>query len=500
MSTTRPPIIVIMGHVDHGKSTLLDYIRNTNIVAKEAGGITQHISGYEVEHAGKKITFIDTPGHAAFSGMRARGAKVADIAVLVVSAEDGVKTQTIEAHKSIVAAGIPFVVAINKIDKPNANVERTKQTLAENNIYLEGWGGDTSFTPISAKTGDGVNDLLDLLLLTADVADLKGDHSAPAKGVIVESKMDPKKGATATVIITDGTIKKGEYVVVAGAWAPLRMIESFVGKSVDSATFSSPVRITGWNEVPSVGTEIHIVATKREAETLATELKNAPVKTDKNAKTAKKEIVDNRAVTLPLIVRADVAGSLEAIEHELAKIHHDRVKIRLISKGVGSISENDIKLAAGGTQEGAQPVVIAFTVKTDNQAASLALQKKVTVHSFDIIYKLTEFVEALVAERAPHIDVKTELGRVKILRTFSVQKDKQVIGGRVETGKIVSGAKFYILRRDHEIGEGSFIGLQQMKVESKEVAEGLDCGIQAQSKVEIAERDVLVCYIMERKQ
>lgn len=507
-STSRPPIIVIMGHVDHGKSTLLDYIRSTNIVAKEAGGITQHISSYEVEHDNKKITFIDTPGHAAFTGMRARGAKVADIAVLVVSAEDGVKPQTIEAHKSIVAAGIPFVVAINKVDKPNANVEKTKQSLAEANIYLEGWGGDISFAPISAKTGEGVNDLLDLLLLTADVADLKGDHNGVAKGFVIESRMDAKRGATATVIITDGTIKKGEFMVVAGAWAPLRMIENFMGKAIDSATFSSPVRITGWNEVPSVGAEIHIVSNKREAEELALELKNTPVKTEKTTKSGKgtkeaketvREVIDKRAVTLPLIIRTDVAGSLEAIEHELAKIHHDRVKIRIISKGVGNVSENDVKYAAGGTQEGAEPVIIAFTTKIDPQAASLALQRKVTIHSFDIIYKLTEFIDQLVDERAPHIDVKTELGRVKILRTFSTQKDRQVIGGKVESGKITADGRFYILRRDHEIGEGHFLGLQQMKVESKEVTEGNECGIQAQSKIEIAERDVLVCFVMERK-
>ncbi|HXK37573.1 MAG TPA: translation initiation factor IF-2 [Candidatus Paceibacterota bacterium] len=490
----RPPIIVIMGHVDHGKSTLLDYIRNTNIVATEAGGITQHISAYEVDHKTptgeiKRITFLDTPGHQAFTGMRARGAKVADIAVLVVSAEDGVKAQTIEAYKAIKEAGIPFVVAINKIDKPNANIEKTKQTLAEADILVEGYGGDISFAPISAKSGTGVDALLDLLLLTAELEGLTGEYDAPLEAVVIESRMDPKKGATATLIILNGTIKKGGFAVCEGSYVPLRVIENYLGKPIDSATFSSPIRITGWSSVPKVGATVTMVMTKKEAEAAAT-LPVAP---------AGKTFTANRnkdTVVIPLIIRTDVAGTLEAIEGELAKFSHERVQLRIISKGVGNISENDAKLAVGA--EGA--VIIAFGVKTDPLAAELILRNNVPAHDFNIIYKLTEFIDGLIKERAPHVEVKTKLGELKVLRFFSEQKDKQVLGGRVESGKITRDARFTIMRRGVEIGEGRVLELQQSKMKSPEVLEGNDCGLMVEARMTIAERDILVPFIIERKQ
>lgn len=490
----RPPIIVIMGHVDHGKSTLLDYIRNTNIVATEAGGITQHISAYEVDHKTaegevKRITFLDTPGHQAFTGMRARGARVADIAVLVVSAEDGVKAQTIEAYKAIKEAGVPFVVAINKIDKPNANIERTKQSLAEADILVEGYGGDISFVPLSAKSGEGVPALLDLLLLTAELEALEGDHDAPLDGVIIESRMDPKKGATATIVITNGTAKKGAFMACEGAFAPLRTIENFLGKPVDSATFSSPVRITGWSSVPKVGAKVTALTTKKEAESFSES--SVPTSVVANHKP-----LATNTVVIPIIIRADVAGTLEAIEGELAKIHHERVVLRIISKGVGNITENDMKLAVGAT--GA--VVIAFGVKHDALAQDLATRNNIAINDFNIIYKLTEFMDDLIKERAPHIEVKTSLGELKVLRFFSQQKDKQVLGGRVELGKIIKDAKFTIMRRGVEIGEGKVLELQQQKLKALEVTEGLDCGLMVEARMTIAERDVLVPFIIERKQ
>lgn len=490
----RPPIIVIMGHVDHGKSTLLDYIRKTNIVATEAGGITQHISAYEVEHkneAGesKRITFLDTPGHQAFTGMRARGAKVADIAVLVVSAEDGVKAQTIEAYKAIKSSGIPFVVAINKIDKPNANIERTKQSLAEADILVEGYGGDISFVPLSAVTGDGVSDLLDLLLLTAELENLEGDSAAPVEGVIIESRMDPKKGAVATIVITNGTLKKEGFVVCEGSFAPLRSIDNFMGKPIDSATFSSPIRITGWTTVPKVGASISVVKTKKEAEA-ASEKPIAP-STGKIAKP-----LNANTVIVPIILRADVAGTLEAIESELSKIKHDRVVLRIISKGVGSITENDLKLAIGAENA----IVIGFGVKHDSMADDLASRNNIKIHDFTIIYKLTEFMDEIIHERAPHIEVKTQIGEVKVLRFFSQQKDKQVIGCRVESGKILKDSRFTIVRRGTEIGEGRVTELQQQKLKADEVTEGLDCGVMIESKFTVAERDSLIPYIIEKKQ
>jgi translation initiation factor IF-2 len=490
----RSPIIVIMGHVDHGKSTLLDYIRHTNIVATEAGGITQHISAYEVEHktgdgGTRRITFLDTPGHQAFTGMRARGAKVADIAVLVVSAEDGVKAQTIEAYQAIKEAQIPFIVAINKIDKPNANPERTKQSLAEADIFVEGYGGNISFVLLSAKTGDGVDSLLDLLLLTAELEGLTGDTESPLDGVIIESRMDPKKGATATLVITNGIIKKGQFIVCDGAYAPLRVIENFQGKQVDSASFSSPVRITGWTSVPKIGARVTTVDSKKEAECFIDS--TSPLCT-----TAHQQSDDNRCVIVPIIIRADVAGTLEAIEGELMKITHPRVMLRIIAKGVGAVTENDVKLAIGSENS----IILAFNVKHDALAQDLATRNAVGLYDFDIIYKLTEFMSDLVSDRAPHIEVKTALGELRVLRFFSQQKEKQVLGGHVESGKILKDARFTILRKGIEIGEGKIIELQQQKLKSPEVTEGNDCGLMVESRFTIAERDVLVPFIIEKKQ
>lgn len=494
-TSSRPPIVVIMGHVDHGKSTLLDYIRKTNIVAGEAGGITQHISAYEVSHKdahGKdaRITFLDTPGHGAFKGMRARGAKIADIAILVVSAEDGVKEQTLEAYKAIKEAEVPFIVAINKIDKPNANLETTKLSLAEAGIYVEGYGGDISWVGISAKVGTGVSDLLDTVLLVAELAELKGDAKKSAEGVIIESNMDPKIGTTATIIITDGTLKKGSFVVAEDSMTPVRMMTDFAGKPITEATFSSPIRITGWSSVPNVGAVVRTYEKKKDAEDAVTKVKRAPqVSTPYERK-------EEGVVVVPLIIKTDVAGTLEAIEHELSKLKHDRVRLKLIQKGVGKVSETDIKQALGSTTA----LVVAFHTKADAPAVDLAARTGVTINYFDIIYKLTEWVEEIIAERAPHIEVVEEIGQLTVLRFFSQQKEKQVIGGKVKSGKILNNSHFKIMRREVEIGEGKVVELQQQKIKCPEVLEGAECGMMVESKFTIAERDILVPYAVVRKQ
>jgi len=490
----RPPIVVIMGHIDHGKSTLLDYIRKTNIVAGEAGGITQHISAYEVTHkdakgAEKHITFLDTPGHEAFKGMRARGARVADIAVLVVSAEDGVKAQTLEAHKSIIDAKIPYIIAINKIDKPNANIDRTKQTLAEAGIYVEGYGGEIPWVAISAKAGTGVHELLDMMLLVAELAELKGDPSKPAEGVIIESHMDAKRGVTATLVITDGTLSRGMFALAEDALVPVRMMENFTGKPIDSAMFSSPIRLTGWNEIPEVGAVVTAYAKKKDAEEAQANAKAHPI-------TPQEEAAPEGVVIMPIILKTDVAGTLEAIEHELEKLTHERVRIKIIQRGVGALSENDIKVALGATE----PILVGFHTKTDALAADLASRNDITIHNFDIIYKLTEWLAEEMLRRAPHVEVVEELGELRVIRFFSQQKDRQVIGGRVTKGKIVNGAKFKIMRRDALIGEGKIIELQAQKIKTSEVSEGSECGLQVESKFTIAERDVLVPYILTQKQ
>ena len=489
----RPPIVVIMGHIDHGKSTLLDYIRKSNIVSTEAGGITQHLSAYEVVHKVKKedkrITFLDTPGHEAFKGMRSRGAHVADIAILVVSAEDGVKAQTLEAYRSIKEAAIPFIVAINKIDKPNANIETTKLSLAEAEIYVEGYGGEIPWVGISAKVGTGVSDLLDTVLLVAELAELKGDPSLPAEGIIIESHMDPKVGSTATLVITNGTLNKGGFIVAEDSMAPLRVISNFAGATIESATFSSPIRITGWSAMPPVGAKITTFAKKKDAEEQVIKAKKAPPVFTRDTK-------EEGIVIIPVILKTDVSGTLEALEHEFSKLTHERVKIKIIQKGVGAIGESDVKVAFGA----AGSLLVAFNTKPDTPATDLAARLEVPVYQFDIIYKLTEWLADIIKERAPHIEVVETTGEVRVLRFFSQQKERQVIGGRVQVGKVANGARFKIMRRDAEIGEGKVTELQQQKIKSPEVLEGAECGMMVESKITIAERDVLIPFVTVRKQ
>ena len=486
-----------MGHIDHGKSTLLDYIRKSNIVDKESGGITQHMSAYEVLHKDANgvehpITFLDTPGHAAFQGMRARGANVANIAVLVVSAEDGVKTQTIEAYKEIVASNIPFIVAINKIDKPNANIEKTKQSLAEQNIYVEGYGGDIPFVSISAKVGTGVPELLDMMLLVAEMASLTGDRSKPATGVIIESNMDPQKGISATMIITDGTLEKGQYVVADDAYAPVRIMENFLGKAIAKASFSEPVRITGWSKVPQVGAQISTVMDKKSAESL-TNLNQliSPPTGSTLVYTAPRA---DHAI-IPIVLRSDVIGTLEAIELEISKLSHDRVTFKIVQKGVGAISETDIKAVAGTKN----PIIIGFHVKADARATDLADRNGIPLNFFTVIYKMTEWLESEMARLSPKITSAEERGQARVVRIFSHQKDRQVLGGRVLSGVLKVGMPVKIVRREALVGEGKIIELQQQKLASKEVQEGAEFGAMIESKITIAEKDILVPFEMTTK-
>jgi translation initiation factor IF-2 len=380
----RPPVICIMGHIDHGKSTLLDYIRKTNIVDKEAGGITQKISAYEVVHNGKKITFLDTPGHESFSKIRQRGASVADIAVLVVSAEDGVKKQTIEAMNCIKESNTPFIVAINKIDKPGADIDKTKVNLAENEIYLEGYGGTVPFMPISAKTGQGVSDLLDLMLLVAEVEELKGDTSKDAEGVVIEANMDKQKGISATMVIKDGSIKNGMFVACGKALAPVRIMENFLGKKITEATFSSPIRIIGFDSLPKVGNIFKTFDNKETALEYIANYQEPKI----ICKPANTEAEADMSGVINVVIKADVMGSIEGIEHELNKIKTDRMKVKVVSFGVGDISENDINLLAGR----ADSIVLGFNIKADSKAQAVAEKAGVTIKIFDIIYKLTEWL------------------------------------------------------------------------------------------------------------
>lgn len=496
----RPPIVVIMGHIDHGKSSLLDYIRKSNIVEGEAGGITQHLSAYEVDHksketsAAERITFLDTPGHEAFSKMRARGAGVADIAVLVVSAEDGVKEQTKEALRAIKEAGVPYIVAINKIDKPNADIERTKINLAENEIYLEGFGGDVPFVPISAKIGTGIPELLDMMLLVAEMENLEGDASLPAEGIVVESHIDTKRGTSATLIITNGTLKKGMFILAEESMSPVRAIENFLGKQVPEATFSSPIQITGFDTIPAVGSTFRAYENKKDAERIQLELREARAK-NPIANVVRTIPLAPDALVVPIVLKSDVAGTLEALEKEISKIERERIVIKIIAKGVGTIGENDAKLASGSDSA----IILGFHTKVERGAQDIAERFGITIKTFDIIYKLSEWLSEELDRRTPKTMSEDIVGTAKILKTFSATKHKQVVGGKVLTGSIEVGAQVKIMRRDVEIGRGKIEGLQSQKIAAKKVDEGNEFGMMVESKMEIAGGDVLEAFVMSEK-
>lgn len=489
-----------MGHIDHGKSSLLDYIRKTNIVEKEAGGITQHLSAYEVHHEGRnaqeanRITFLDTPGHHAFSKMRARGAHIADVAILVVSAEDGVKEQTKEALAAIKEAGIPYIVAINKIDKPNANIERTKQNLAENEIYLEGFGGDVPFIPISAKVGTGIDELLDMLLLVAEMENLLGDSALPAEGIVVESHIDTKRGTSATLIITNGTLKKGMSILAEESISPVRAIENFLGKQIPEATFSSPIQITGFDALPRVGATFRAYATKKEAEAAQEKMRDEKIHAP-SPKLARETMITEGSTVIPLVIKTDVAGTLEAIEKELRKITRERIVLKIIGAGIGAVSENDAKLAS--SSEGS--IIVGFHTKVERAAADIAERFGVTIKTFDVIYELLEWVEEELTRRTPKFMSEEVVGSAKVLKTFSVVKHKQVIGGKVTEGELKLDAQVRILRRETEIGRGKIIELQQSKIAAKKVEKGNECGMMVESKIEIAPGDVLEAFVMTEK-
>jgi translation initiation factor IF-2 len=484
-SASRPPVVVIMGHIDHGKSTLLDYIRKTNIVATEAGGITQHLSAYVVEHTTKdgekkKITFLDTPGHEAFQQMRFRGADIADIAILIVSAEDGVMKQTMEALECITKSGIPYIVAINKIDKPNANLVRTQSSLIEHGIYIEGMGGDISWVGISAKAGTGVADLLDMLVLTAELADLKADTSLPAVGKVIEGKLDVKRGSTATLMIKDGTLESGSFVVSGRAFAPVRIMEDWSGKTIKTAGPSEPVGIVGWTNAPKVGAPFVTVGSKKEAEkliSLSTELLDTA------------EIFSGDLPIVPLLIKADVLGTIDAIKHELTKQKNDRIAVRVIGAAVGNITASDVQNVSATENA----IIVGFNVKVDRAATELAERLGVEVEIFDIIYKLGEWLETALTARTPKKEEERVTGRVKILKHFSTQKHLHVLGGRLEEGTFALNQHVHVMRRDVVLGRGMVKNLQQQKSNVDRIAEG-EFGMQLETKVEVAPGDILEAY------
>lgn len=492
--TSRQPVIAVLGHVDHGKSSLLDYIRKSNVVDGEAGGITQRISAYEVAHKQadgkiKAITFLDTPGHAAFQSMRERGVEIADIAILIVSAEDGVKAQTIEAWKTIDSHKLPYVVAINKIDKPGADIQKTKNSLVENGIYIEGYGGDIPCVEISAKTGQGIDFLLETLLLLVEMNELTATLSTDATGYVLESFVDPKRGVSATLVIKDGTLSASGSIVAGTALSPIRIIEDFAGRTIKNPHAGQPIKVTGFDEIPASGAIFVSSSDKKEMEKLQAETRASAVK-----QVLDPRIYRNAKVVIPVVVKADSLGTLDAVKLELKKRETDEIKIKIIAEGVGNISEGDIMLASSDEKT----VIIGFAIKLEAKARDQADRFSITPNLFDIIYKLSEWFDTVVQDRLPFEEKETILGTLKVLRTFSSSKDKHVIGGRVETGRIENGVLIRVIRRNVELGRGRVVELQSQKIKTSQVLEGNECGLMVETKVEMVPGDIIEAITVEK--
>ncbi|MCP6726956.1 MAG: translation initiation factor IF-2 [Patescibacteria group bacterium] len=477
----RPPVVVVMGHVDHGKSSILEAIREDfRITAKESGGITQHIGAYEVEHKGKKITFLDTPGHEAFSAMRARGAKIADIAVLVVAADDSVKSQTKEAIKSIQEAELPIVVAFNKIDLPGANVQKAKNELAQNDVLLEDVGGKVPYVETSATTKQGISELLDMILLVAEMEELKGSPIGLATGAVIESHLDSKRGPVATLLIRQGKLSVGDIIGTSFAVGKVRILEDFEGNSIPYAIPSMPVTVLGLETLAPVGEEFSVFDSLDEAK--------AVVKT----KDKEQVVLDPKNETVNIVLKADVQGSLEAVQQALLSLPQDKISFKFIKTEAGDITENDVKLARNGSA-----MILGFHTKVSAFVASLAEQEKVRIETFDVIYELIERARKLLEGSIKEEIVRTNTGSLRILAIFRTDKGKQIIGGEVFRGEARKGAEVEIIRNEEMIGKGKITGLQRNKKESSSVPEGEEAGLLYEGGEKVEEGDVLEFYVKE---
>ena len=494
----RAPVVVVMGHVDHGKTSLLDYIRNAHVASGEAGGITQHIGAYQVQINGKPITFLDTPGHEAFTSMRARGAMVTDIAILVVAAEDGIMPQTVESINHAKAAGIPIIVAINKMDKPEANPERIKQQLTEYGLVCEEWGGDTIVCPISAKTGMGVDNLLEMLTLTAEVGELKANPNRAAQGTVIEARLDKGRGPVATLLVQNGTLKQGDVIIAGTAVGRVRAMTNAQGKKVQSAGPSVPVEIIGMAEVPGAGDDFHAVADERMARELV-EQRKAEEKAKAAAPVQKvslenlfDQIQAGERKELALIVKADVQGSVEAVKASLEKLSNDEVTVRVIHGGVGAINESDVMLAASS---GA--IIVGFNVRPDAAARDGAVRQNVDMRMYRVIYDCIDEIEAAMKGMLAPKYREVVLGHAEVRQTYKVSSVGTVAGCYVQDGKIVRSCSVRVVRDGIVIHEGSLASLKRFKDDAREVAENYECGLTVEKFNDIKEGDIIEAFTME---
>ena len=495
----RAPVVVVMGHVDHGKTSLLDYIRHANVASGEAGGITQHIGAYTVEINGSPITFLDTPGHEAFTSMRARGAMVTDIAILVVAADDGIMPQTIESINHAKAAGIPLVVAINKMDTVGANPERIKQQLTEYDIVPEEWGGDTIVCPISAKTGMGIDNLLENLVVLAEVLELKANPNRAAKGAVIEARLDKGRGPIMTVLVQNGTLKLGDIIIAGTAVGRVRTMINDKGQRISEAGPSVPVEISGMSEVPSAGDTFNAVADERMARELVeerkTQQKNAAFGTNKKVSLEDlfSQIQAGEMKTLNIIVKADVQGSAEAVKASLEKITNEEVRVKVIHSAVGAINESDVMLAA---TSGA--IIVGFNVRPDNAARDSAARSNVDMRMYRVIYDCINEIEAAMKGMLSPKFKEAIIGHAEVRETYKVSKVGTVMGCYVTDGKIQRGCQVRVLRDNIVIHEGDLASLRRFKDDVKEVASGYECGMQIEKFNDVKVGDVIECYVMEQ--
>ena len=490
----RPPVVTIMGHVDHGKTTLLDTIRKTNVAGGEAGGITQAIGAYQIEYNGKKITFIDTPGHAAFTEMRARGASITDIVIIIVAADDGVMPQTKEAIDHAKAAGVPIIVAVNKIDKPTANVERVLTEMSANGIQPEQWGGDTMFVNISAVTGEGIDDLLDRILLLSEMSELKANPNRYAIGTVIESRIDKNSGVVTNILIQNGTLRLGDPIVIGSSAGKVRTLTNDKGESLVEALPSMPVSITGLSESPSAGDKFMAFENEKKAKKVAEQRKELEKERRNKPKTivslndlfSRKEAGEKE---INIILKADVKGSEEAVKNSLLKLDVEGMKVNVIRSGIGAISESDVVLA-----EASNAIIIGFNIRPDHKIAEIAKDKGIDIRLYDIIYKVVEEMEsALKGKLAPEYEEKV-LGEAEVRKIFKFSKVGTIAGSYVTSGVIRRGSKARVIRDGVVINDSTIASLAREKDQAKEVKQGLECGITIENFNDIKEKDIIEAY------
>jgi translation initiation factor IF-2 len=493
----RPPVVTIMGHVDHGKTSLLDAIRETEVVAGEAGGITQHIGAYQVHHAGKEITFLDTPGHEAFTAMRARGAKVTDLAVIVVAADDGVKPQTEEAIDHAKAAEVPIIVAVNKIDKEGAQPERVRTEMTQHGLQPAEWGGEIEFVDVSAKTHEGLDTLLETIQVVTDLEELKANAGADASGTVIESKLDPGRGPVVTVLIQRGTLKVGDALVAGAHFGRVRAMHDFIGNKMKRAMPGQPVEVLGFDGVPEAGELVRVVENERRARTLAGERANR-LKTEALARRSGRKVSledvfklaqEGTVKELGLVVKADVAGSLEAIEDEIAKLPQQEVKVNIIHRGVGGINESDVMLAAAS-----EGVILAFNVRPVGDARHVADREGVEIRSYAVIYRAIEELRAAMQGMLEPAEVETPLGQAEVRQLFRASRIGTIAGSFITEGKVTRGARVRVVREGTVIFDTTIDSLRRFNDDVREVASGFECGIVLTNFQDLREGDVLESY------